>query len=218
MNANKVTAETALTVLGDLVIPPALPIEKDPFNGCLTYFGPPPDQPMTYQGGKFADSFVFYWQLKDWREDNKLTLKIWDKFLPTEKRTPLSIFIFEYVMALSNTIMERAESGEITLLQAIQAGNAGVGWLIEQGKQYGAQLRQNLARAKEQDNQTLMTSVAIGLGVVATAALLINADANYRIANAQMATAQAIQMQRQAPIRCNYTAPSRYGRGQIYCQ
>ena len=117
--------------------------------------------------------------------------------------------------------MERGETGEITLLQSIKAGNAGVGYLIEQAKQYGAQLRENLVRAKAQDD-ALLTTVAVGLGAVATAALVvISADANYRIANAQTAMANTMRLQAlqaQAPIRCNYTLPGRYGStGYISC-
>jgi hypothetical protein len=118
--------------------------------------------------------------------------------------------------------MERGEKGEITLLQWLKAGNAGVEYLIEQGKQYGAQLRENLVRAKAQD-EALLAAVAVGLGVVATAALVvISADVNYRIANAQTAMANTMQLQAlhaPAPIQCNYTLPGRYGtQGYIYCR
>lgn len=222
MNEKKVTAETALTVMGDLVLPPALAPEIDPFNGCMVLLGNPPDKPYVYRGGKAADDFVFYWQSRDWREGNQAALKIFEKFLPSENRTPFDRFLFDYVTTLSNTLMERSERGEITLLQSVKAGNAGVGFLIEKAKQYGAQLRENLVRAKEQDNQTLLTAVAIGLGVVATAALVLNADANYRIANAQTAMARSMQLQAlqaPVPIRCNFTLPDRYGSpGYARCQ
>jgi len=222
MDERKVTAETALTVIGDLVLPPALPPEIDPFNGCIFKLGMPPDKPATYQGGKPADDFVFYWQPRDWREYNEALLNIFDKYLPPEKRTPFDHFLFDYTFTLSNTLMEREEKGDITLLQWIKAGNAGVEYLIEQAKQYAAQLRENLVRAKEQDNQTLLTAVAIGLGAVATAALVVNTYENYRIANAQTAMARAMELhavQAQAPIQCHYTLPERYGsQGYINCR
>jgi hypothetical protein len=211
----------ALTVIGDLVLPRALTPEIDPFNGCMVLLGKPPDKPYTRQGGKPADDFVFYWQSRDWREGNQAVLKIWEKFLPSENRTPFDHFVFDYALTLSNTLMEREEKGEITLLQGLKAGNAGVAYLVEQAKQYGAQLRENLVRAKEQDNQTLLTAVAIGLGAVATAALVVNTYQNYRIANAQTAMARATELQAvqaQSPIRCTYTPPGRYGSpGYINC-
>lgn len=222
MDERKVTAETALTIMGDLVLPPALAPEIDPFNGCVVLLGLPPDKPYTYRGGKPADDLVFYWQSRDWREGNQAVVKIWEKFLPSENRTPFDHFIIDYALTLSNTLMERGERGEITLLQTITAGNASLVYLFEQAKQYGAKLRENLVRAKEQDNQTLLTAVAIGLGVVATAALVVNTYENYRIANAQTAMARAMQMQAvqaQAPIRCNYSLPGRYGSsGFISCR
>ena len=125
-------------------------------------------------------------------------------------------------MILSNTLMERLEKGEVTLLQWLKTGNAGVEYIREQGKQYGTQLRENLVRAKAQDD-ALLATVAVGLGVVATAALVVVAvDANYRIANAQSAMVNEMRLQAlqaQAPIRCNYTLPGRYGsQGYIYCR
>ena len=129
-----------LPLISGLVLPPALPTEIDPFNGCIFDLGRPLDKPATYQGGKPADSFVFYWQSRDWRETNQAAIKILEKFLPSENRTPFDHFVFEYAMTLSNTLMEREEKGEITLLQWLKAGNAGVEYLIEQGRQYGAQL------------------------------------------------------------------------------
>ncbi len=222
MDERKVTAETALTVMGDLVLPPALPPESDPFNGCILSLGRPPDKPTSPQGGKVADSFVFYWQSRDWREAEQAALKILDTYLPKEKRTPFVRFLFDYTLELSHTLSERVEHSEITVLQAIKALNAGGEYLRQQAKQYGAQLREKLVRAKEQDQQTLMNAVAIGLGVVATAALVLNVDANYRIANAQTAMARAMQLQAaeaQAPIRCVYTPPGRYSSsGYIYCR
>ena len=182
--------------------------------------GRPLDKPATYQGGKLADNFIFYWQSRDWREDVQAGLKIWDKLLPPEKRTPFIRFLVEYVLALTRTLQERAEKGEITLLQGIKAFNAGGQYLIEQAKQYGAQLKENLIRAKAQDD-ALLTAVAVGLGAVATAALVVNTYENYRIANAQTAMACAMQLQAvqvQAPIRCVYTLPGRYGStGYVYC-
>ena len=59
MNEKRVTAETALSVMGDLVYPPLLPPEFDPFNGCILDLGVPLDEPPTYRGDKFADDFVF---------------------------------------------------------------------------------------------------------------------------------------------------------------
>lgn len=222
MNEKKVTAETALTVMGDLVLPPWLPTEIDPFNGCIFDLGRPLDKPATYQGGKPADSFVFYWQSRDWRETNQAAIKIFEKFLPSENRTPFDHFVFEYAMALSNTLMEREEKGEITLLQWLKAGNAGVEYLIGQAKQHDAQLRENLISAKAQDD-ALLTRVAVGLGAVATAALVVSTiDANYRIANAQTSMANTMRLQAlqaPAPIQCNYTLPGRYGtQGYIYCR
>ena len=179
MNEKKVTAETTLTVMGDLVLPPALPTEIDPFNGCIFDLGRPLDKPATYQGGKPADSFVFYWQSRDRRETNQAAIKILEKFLPSENRTPFDHFVFEYAMTLSNTLMEREEKGEITLLQWLKAGNAGMEYLIGQAKQHDAQLRENLVSAKAQDD-ALLTRVAVGLGAVATAALVVSTiDANY---------------------------------------
>jgi len=221
MDEKKVTAETALTVIGDLVLPPALPPEIDPFNGCMVLLGRRPDKPATYRAGKLADDFVFYWQSRDWREAVQAQLKIRDKFLPPEKRTPFVHFLFDYTLTLAGTLNEREEKGEITLLQSIKAGNAGGQYLIEQAKQYGAQLKENLIRAKAQDD-ALLTTVAVGLGAVATAALVVNTYENYRIANAQTAMARAMQLQAaqaQAPIRCNYTLPGRYdSTGYIYCR
>jgi len=221
MDEKKVTAEDALTVMGDLVLPPALAPQIDPFNGCIVFLGNPPDKPFT-QGGKTADDFVFYWQSKDWREEVQAVVKIWDKFLPHEKRTPFDHFKLDYVLTLFNSLTERFEKGEITLLQSIKAKNAGGEYLFEQAKQYGAQLRENLVRAKAQD-EALLAAVAVGLGVVATAALVVaSIDANYRIANAQTAMANTMQLQAlqaQAPIRCNYTLPDRYGSpGYINCR
>jgi hypothetical protein len=222
MDERKVTAETALTVMGDLVLPPALPPEIDPFNGCFLHLGRRLDKPATYQGGKLADNFIFYWQSRDWREDVQAGLNIWDKLLPPEKRTPFVRFLLDYSLALALTLNERQENSEITLLQAIKAGNAAGQYLFEQAKQYGAQLRDNLIRAKAQDD-ALLTTVAVGLGAVATAALVVaSMDANYRIANAQTAMARAIQLQAlqaPAPIQYNYTLPGRYGtQGYIYCR
>jgi len=117
-----------------------MPREIDPFNGSMGLLGNPPDKPFTYQGGKPGDGFVFYWQSRDWRESNQAGLKIWDKLLPPEKRTPFVRFLLDYSLTLSYTLMERGEMGEITLLQWLKAGNAGVEYLIEQGRQYGAQL------------------------------------------------------------------------------
>ena len=222
MNERKVTAETALTVIGDLVLPPVLAPEIDPFNGCMMLLGNPPDKPIAYQGGKPLDGLVFYWQSRDWREGNQAVMKILEKFLPHEKRTVFDHFVFDYSLKLSNTLMERGETGEITLLQLLKAGNAGLGYLFEQAKQYGAQLGQNLVRAKAQD-EALLAAVAVGLGVVATAALVVSTvSANYRIANAQTAMANAMQLQAlqaPAPIQCNYTLPGRYGTaGYITCR
>jgi hypothetical protein len=91
---------------------------------------------------------------------------------------------------------------------------------MEQAKQHGAQLRENLNRAKAQDD-ALLTTVAVALGAVATAALVVNTYENYRIANAQTAGARAMLLQAaqpQVPIRCNYNLPGRYGsQGYIYC-
>ena len=182
--------------------------------------GRPLDNPATYRGGKVTDDYVFYWQPKDWRDGEDEQLKILDKYLPPEKRTPFIRFLVEYVLALTRTLQERAEKGEITLLQGIKAFNAGGQYLIEQAKQYGAQLKENLIRAKAQDD-ALLTAVAVGLGAVATAALVVNTYENYRIANAQTAMACAMQLQAvqvQAPIRCVYTLPGRYGStGYVYC-
>lgn len=221
MKEKKVTAETALTVLGDLVMPPALRTEIDPFNGCIVDLGSPPDKPAAYRGGQIADDFIFYWQPRDWREADEANLKILDKYLPPEKRTPFVRFFSEYALALSRTLNEREENGEITLLQSLRAGNAGGQYLAEQIKRHVAQLNENFVRAKEQDNQTLLTATAIGLGIVATAALVLNADANYRIANAHTAIANAMQLQAlqaPVPIQCNYTLPGRYGSGYVYCR
>jgi hypothetical protein len=221
MKEKKVTVETALTVMGDLVLPPALPLEIDPFNGCIVNLYDPPGKPAISKGSKAADDFIFYWQSIDWHEDEQANLKTLDKHLPPEKRVPFIRLRLEYVLALSRTLTERADKGEITLLQEIKAGNAAGQYLIEQGKQYGAQLRENLVRAKEQDNETILKAVAIGMGVVATAALVLNASANYRIANAQSAMANTMQLQAlqaPAPIQCNYTLPGRYGSGYVYCR
>ncbi len=221
MEEKKVTAETALTVIGDLVLPPALPLEIDPFNGCIILLDSPEDNPAIYRGGKFADDYVFYWLSRDWREGEAEQLKILDKYLPPEKRTPFIRLRVEYVLALTRMLNERVAKGEITLLQDIKAVNAARQYLEEQERQYRAQLREGLVRAKAQDD-ALLATVATGLAVVATAALVLNADANYRIANAQTAMANTMQLQAlqaQAPIRCNYTLPDRYGSpGHINCR
>jgi hypothetical protein len=222
MNDKKVTAEAALTVMGDLVLPPALPAEIDPFNGCIFDLGRPLDRPATYSGGKPADGFVFYWQSRDWRATNQAAIKIFEKFLPSKNRNPFDHFVFEYAMTLSTTLMERQEKGDITLLQSLRAGNAGVEYLIGQAKRHDAQLRENLISAKAQDD-ALLTRVAVGLGAVATAALVISTiDANYRIANAQTSMANTMRLQAlqaPVPIQCNYTLPGRYGtQGYIYCR
>ena len=135
MDEKKVTAETSLTVIGDLILPPALPPEIDPFNGCSLLLGRRLDKPATYQGGKLFDGFLFYWQPKDWREVDEAHLKILDKHLPPEKRTPFVRFVVDYILELSRTVNERADKGEITLLQLIKAGNAGEQYLMEQAKQ-----------------------------------------------------------------------------------
>jgi len=222
MEEKRVNVETALVVVGDLLLPPELPKEIDPFNGCILQLGSPSDKPAASQGGTLFENSVFYWGSRDWQEAEQIRSKIRDKFLPPEKRTPFVRFFYEYISALSRTLNERADKGEITLLQSIKASNAGWQYIVEQAKRHVAQLKENLVRAKEQDNQTLLTAVAIGLGVVATAALVLNADANYRIANAQTAMANTMQLQAlqaQAPIRCNYTLPGRYGtQGYIYCR
>jgi len=65
-----------------------------------------------------------------------------------------------------------------------------------------------------------LTTVAVGLGAVATSALVVNTYQNYRIANAQTAMARAAAVQAaqvQTPIRCVYTPPGRYGTGYINC-
>ncbi len=219
MEEKRVSVETSLAVVGDLLLPPELPKEIDPFNGCILQLG---DKPGASQGGDLFENSVFYWGSRDWQEAEQIQSKIRDKVLPPEKRTPFFRFFYEYTSALLHTLQERADKGEITLLQFIKAANAGRQYIVEQTKRHVAQLNENLVRAKEQDNQTLLTAVAIGLGVVATAALVLNADANYRIANAQTAIANTMQLQAlqaQAPIRCNYTLPGRYGtQGYIYCR
>ena len=72
--------------------------------------------------------------------------------------------------------------------------------------------KQDLERAKRE---------GYGAATVATAALVLNADANYRIANAQTSMANTMRLQAlqaQTPIRCNYTLPGRYGnQGYIFC-
>lgn len=209
MQEKRVTAERALAVMGDLVLPPRLSQKTDPFNGCILLLGDSPNK-------RGDNKFVFVWDSRDWREREQAQLKALDKFLPPEKRTPFIRFAAEYVWELMDTLEERLENGEITLLQFIKALNAGDDYLDEQGRQYLAQLKENLIRAKAQDD-ALLATVAIGLGAVATAALAVSADANYRIANAE--TARAAAAQAQAPIRCNYTLPGRYGtQGYIYCR
>jgi hypothetical protein len=220
MGEGKATAEASLALLGDLLLPPVLPPEVDPLNGCLLSLGPPPDTPRAYGGGKLADDYVFYWQSRDWREAERVSLKVFDRHLPPESRTPFVRFIFEYSLELTRTPNDRAEKGEFTLLQGIRAYNAGGQFLLEQAKRHGAQLKENLDRAKAQDD-TLLATVAVGLGAVATAALAVNTYENYRIANAQTATARAVQLQSaqaQVPIRCSYNLPGRYGsQGYILC-
>ena len=108
MNEKKVSAETALSVTGDLVYPPLLPPEIDPFNGCILDLGRPLDEPPTYRDGKLADNLVFYWQPReDWREVERGQLKILDKFLPPEKRTPFVHFLLDYHFELSRILNER---------------------------------------------------------------------------------------------------------------
>lgn len=121
-------------------------------------------------------------------------------------------------MALSHTLNERTEKGELTLLQAIKALNAAGDYLAEQTKRHVAQLNENVIRAKAQDD-ALLATVAVGLGAVATAALVVSTYENYRIANAQTAMARTMQLQgAQAPIHCVYTPPGRYGSaGYVYC-
>ena len=220
MEERKATAEASLVLLGDLLVPPGLPPEIDPFNGCLLSLGSPPDTPGTYEGGKLADNLVFYWQSRDWREAEQVQVKIRDKFLPPESRTPFVRFLFDYTLELSRMLNERAEKGEVTLLQGISAFNAGGEFLREQAKQHGAHLRENLNRAKAQDD-ALLTRVAVSLGAVATAALVVNTYQNYRIANAQTSMARAMEVQAaqaQAPIHCSYTLPGRYGSpGYVNC-
>ena len=169
---------------------------------------------------KFADDFVFYWQPReDRREVERRQLKILDKFLPPEKRTPFFHFLFDYTFELSRILSERSEKGEITLLQGIKAANASMEYLRQQAQQYIAQLEANLVRAKVQDD-ALLTTVAVGLGAVATSALVVNTYQNYRIAKAQTAMARATEVQAaqvQTPIRCVYTPPGRYGTGYINC-
>jgi len=190
------------------------------FNGCLLLLNPSPNQPATSldQGGKLADDYVFYWQPRDWREAERVSMEILDKYLPRETRAPFIRFLFEYIMALLHTLNERTEKGELTLLQGIKALNASGEYLAEQAKRHVAQLNENLIRAKAEDDALLRT-VATGLGVVATAAAAVAiADANYRIANAETARAAAAQAQALAPIRCTYTLPGRYGSpGYVYC-
>ena len=220
MDEKKITVETALTVMGDLVLPPALPSESDPFNGCVMLLGRAADEPIVDRSGKFADDFGFYWGLRDWREDEES--KMLDKHLPPAKRIPFIRLRAEYASALTRTLNERIEKGEITFLQFIKVINAASRYLTEHIEQYEAQLRENLVSAKAQDD-ALLTTVAVGLGAVATAALAVSAvSANYRIANAQTAMANTMQLQAlqaPAPIRCNYTLPGRYGtQGYIYCR
>jgi len=223
MDEKRVTAETALTVMGDLVSPPRPPKELDPFPGCMFVLGDPPERTVTYQQGqKFLDDLVFYWKSSDWRESEQARLTIRDKFLPPEKRTPFVRFLDEYISALTHMLNERAEKGEITLLQRINVINAAAEYLGQQMSLHDAQLKENLNRAKARDD-ALLATIAVGLGAVATtAALAVNTYENYRIANAQTAMARAMQLhalQAQAPIVCNYTLPARYGtQGYIYCR
>jgi hypothetical protein len=221
MNERKVTAEAALTTIGDLALPPGLPAGSDPFNGCLFLVGRSLDQPSTAAGSKLSDKFIFYWQIRDWREAERVALKILDEFLPPEKRSPFARFGLDYSLALTRSLNERLDNGEITLLQSIKAFNAGGEYLRQQGRQYGTQLRENLTRAKAEDD-ALLATVAVGLGAVATAALVVNTYENYRIANAQTAMARAMELQTaqaQSPIRCSYTLPGQYSsRGYIYCR
>ncbi len=219
MEENDVTAEKALAVVGDLVLPPQLPQEIDPFNGCILALGVLLDKPATDQGGETADDdFGLYWQSRDWREAEQANLKILDKYLPPETRTPFFRFLLEYRLALSPTLAERKDKGEITLLQWLKALNAGAQFLFEQAKQHVAQLNENLNRAKAQDD-ALLTAVAIGLGAAATTALaVVNTYENYRIANAQSAM-QMQALQAQSPIQCAYTQPGGYRSwGYVYCR
>lgn len=220
MEEKRVTAEQALMVLGDLVLPPPLPQEIDPFNGCLLLL----DTPLnTDQNVKIADRSVFSWQSRagDWREAKQTVTEIMDKFLPPETRTSFTRFIFEYAMEFSRVLSERLDKGEITLLQEIRALNAAAEYIAEQSNRHFAQLRENVIRAKAEDD-ALLTSIAVGLGTVATAAAtVVIADANYRIANAETARAAAAQAQALAPIHCVYTPPGHYGRwsaGYINCR
>lgn len=217
------TAENALVVLGDLVVPPVLPKELDPFNGCVVLPGAPLEQPYKLPSGKASDNFIFYWQSRDWREDMQFALATFNKFLPAAERTTFDMFLLDYSLTLGNALQERLlDNGEITLLQYLRGGNAGIEYLRGQTLQYAEQLRGNLRRAKERDDQMLNTA-AVALGGIATAALaLAVVDSNYRIANAQSAAAVALRLQglqAPTPIRCSYTVPGRYGTaGHITCQ
>jgi hypothetical protein len=108
----------------------------------------------------------------------------------------------EYIFGLARYLAEQADRGAITEQQLMAAFNEGWKWMIGKLQEDYLLLQQNIAAGEKADTAVwnTLSSVAVGLAVVATAALVASA---------------AVNASRPAPVNC-YAYPT--GGGNYYVQ
>jgi hypothetical protein len=160
-STNKVTLKQALLAVGDIML---LPDDVN-VQGCSYRLGMSWDRVFSFGVG------VSYKEVRKWAQQ---TL--------TEQRVVLTPYR-QAIQAISNSLAERADAGQLTALQYISTLEAALKYLDEQTILHRQILDNNVQVAIARD-QEVINGVAIGLGVISTAALAVEAYETYRMANA----------------------------------